>query len=106
MDYHNWIYNLEEANLKPGIPPRWYEEYSLLAAYALGNASLDNLGRLVEKMQDGGEAAVKYCTFFFKNSTRYVPLSCNSTDVDTLVCSIKSPEFEDAYKCNQHVIKF
>lgn len=50
VDHETYIFNLTEANLAPGQPPRWFKEYSLrefLGAFGIIDLSPASLSKLV-----------------------------------------------------------
>lgn len=47
VDQETYIFNLTEANLTPGRPPRWFKEYSLREAFGLTDLSPFTLSKLI-----------------------------------------------------------
>lgn len=50
LDFDSWHYNLTEANLSPGQPPRWQKTYSFKAAYDLEDLSPHSMDGLVQRL--------------------------------------------------------
>lgn len=47
VDHETYIFNLTEANLAPGQPPKWFKEYSFREAFGITDLSPASISKLV-----------------------------------------------------------
>lgn len=50
MDFEEWTYHINEANLTPELPPTWYKFYNFKEAFGMDRMRPSDLSTLLERM--------------------------------------------------------
>ncbi|XP_030749635.1 sphingomyelin phosphodiesterase-like [Sitophilus oryzae] len=101
-DFHQYIYNLTEANENSQVSPRWFELYSFKEKYELEDLSLPNLKGLYDRLtlNNSDNALVEeYYKLRGREGDSYLAGTCDSSCKKTLICQITAVEASESLNC-------
>ncbi|XP_031616396.1 sphingomyelin phosphodiesterase-like [Contarinia nasturtii] len=85
VDQETFIFNLTEANMTPGQPPRWFREYSFRDAFSVPDMSPYTLSKLVnDTFRHDRSALYKYWSYKYKLASPKMESGCNDACLEEL----------------------
>ncbi|CAG7726400.1 unnamed protein product [Allacma fusca] len=98
-DHETWVFNLTQANLTPGIPPKWFRLYKAKKLYGLENLSPSQLHSFVMRMSSNETAFKEFYRSFYKAALTKKSQSCDPMCRKSRLCNIVSPTFKEYGRC-------
>ncbi|XP_063243959.1 sphingomyelin phosphodiesterase-like isoform X2 [Bacillus rossius redtenbacheri] len=105
-DAETWVFNLTEANLRPGEDPAWYRLYSFREAFGVSSLAPWELEGLVDRLSGDPRLLRQYSRYFVKNADESIAGSCGDDCLKEKLCTVVTTNQESSDHCDRLKAKF
>lgn len=98
----SWVYNINEANLSPGAPPRWFRAASFRDEFRIPDLSPASLDHWVTNTLARERSTLRrFFEIRHSLSDHHLQRPCDDNCLRGSLCAIVRNEFGDTRKCDQ-----